>query len=58
MLVHTLSPKMLETDFSLHQGSLSTALKTERGGLELVGKYIETEQLAVGTELIKFNSCP
>jgi len=49
VLVHTLSPKLIETDFSLHQGSLSTALKAERGSLELVGKYIETEQLATGT---------
>lgn len=49
---------MGETDFSLHQGSLSTALKNERGSLELVGESIETEQLALGTELIKFNSCP
>lgn len=57
-LVHTLSPQMGETDFSLHQGSLSIALKNERGGLELVGESIETEQLALGTELIKFNSCP
>lgn len=57
-MVHASSPKMAETDFIHHQGSLSTTLRNERRELVLVDKYTESEQLRFGTELIKFNSCP